>query len=317
MQRDNKFKNLQERLEGMRRKVTVALFVDADSVLTERLQDGAADDEILSKILLDVASSLGRVVTTCVYFEENRLQPPVNMGAWSTLGYTLRATPKDATTEDGINLPLLFDAFDSGKQETFDLYVLAVGSTNYNALAQRLVAQGASVVLLCNYSREQRTLPRDSCVYVPLRTVVTKPAAMRAEKKREPSAPNVDDFDFARLVTLLAESESRMPFVAAKYFVTRVMWRLKELKTHEEKQAVFQGAAERGIIEFYEQDNIKEDMNKVSAVKLNRDNEFVQSVLQPHVELEEEGGRSLVITIDGASDNTVTFPASSEEHRTL
>ncbi len=305
MQRENRFKNIQERMEGMRARPTVALLVDEDSVYTELPE--AAEDATISSALMEVASAIGRVTHAAVYYEDGNRDPSLSITAWTAAGFDARTTPEDAVTEDGVNLPMLFDAHDLGKRHTHDVYVLAVGATNYNALVRRIIGHGAAVVLVSNYGRGLRTLPKESCVYMPLRSLVEAPTA---EKKQSVVAR---DYDFQRFVRVLAESELRMPFVSAKYFVTRVMWRLKDLRTHDEKQAVFQEAAERGLVEFYEQDNIDGSDNKVSACRLNRTNELVTQVLKgADTEPADNDSHVIVVTIDGP-ETTATFPATSSE----
>jgi len=314
MPRENRFKNIQERLDGMRARPRVALFVDVDSVCADPPQGTTVDDGDLSRSLLEVASLMGRVTRAAMYYEEGNLDPPIVAHAWTNKGFTIHSTPTDAVTEDGVNLPLLFDAYDEGAQRANDIYVLAVGATSYNALVKKIISHGASVVLISNYPRQRRTLPKESCIYIPLRSVILKPAS---PVEKRPSTVKAQEYDFKKFVLVLAESENRMPFVSAKYFVTRVMWRLKDLRTHEEKQAVFQEAADRGIVEFYEQDNIDGSDNKVSACRLNRGHELVVGAVEGAVEgtgkEDVDGDRTIVVTIDGGPSDSATFAAPPPE----
>lgn len=303
--RDNKFKKIQERLVGMRSLPTVGVFVDVDSVYDE-VDDEEAYSSLIATAAHEFAESVGRVTHARVYYETGNIDPPLDHRDWSCYDFVPVPVNEDTVTGDQVNLPLLFDAHELGQRAAFQVCVLMVGATNYNELVKRLIGNGITVILISNYARDARVFSKDSCVYVPIHSVV-----QQGQAQRELQRPSVDvtTFDFKTLVQLLADSENLMPFVGAKYFVNRVMWRLKQLRTHDEKQAVFQEAAQQGIIEIYETDNVEGQEHAVSACRLRRNHPLVMESLGVPVE-DAAPDTHITVTIEGRSDHpTATFPA--------
>jgi len=312
MDKPSKFHIIAERLKGMQTRPTVSLFVDLDAVLQENLSEDDSQDDAIARALYAFAQSLGRVVTAKTYFmSELDEQEFVDSHVWVTFGFDPIAVPQDACTQDKVNLSLLFDAYDTIKQTHSDTCVLVTGSTNYTALARKLISQGTTVVMVSNYDSHLRTLPRDSCTYIPIDSVMG-----HSEEKQEDQGKttlDVQNYPFHLLIRLLAESERLMPFVGAKYFVTKVMWRLKDLTTHEEKQLVFQEAAERGIVLLYEMENINNNERPVSACRLNPENSLVLEVLG---RVPPTHQKRITVKVAG-QHRPETTSAPSEPHPTL
>ncbi len=310
---DNKFSKIRDRLIGMRTIPTVGVFVDVDGVYDE-LEGPEDHNGYLAEAAQAFAQSVGRITHACMYYENGNIDdPPVDPDDWYCHDFTVVPTQEDESAND-INLSLLFDAHALGQQGAFQVCVLVVGTTNYQELARRLISNGITVVLVANYERALRYLPKDSCVYVPIKSVVQEEAVSKGVRRTLGVDP--ETFDFKTLIELLADSESLMPFVGAKYFVNRVMWRLKKLRTHEDKQGIFQEAAQRGIIEIYETGNVEGQEHAVSACRLRRDHPLVAECLDAPTVVNANSDQHITITIEGQSE-TATIAVPSDHIPTL
>jgi len=275
-------KQIRDRIDEMQNRPKIGVFIDLDGLLAER---DDLQDEVIARGVQKFVQSVGRFCSGTVYYSRDIVSGDgVDHRAWRSRGFAKVYTQEDGFTEDDLNLNLLFDAHGTLARKQFDVVVLVVGGVNYNELAKRLVQEGMGVVMVCRYQRAQRIVAPDNCIYVPTRTLFEN----KYRDQYKESSFDMDGFNYASLIRLLAASEGMMPFVGVKYFITRVMWRLgEEFREVRLCQEVFQAAKERGYLEVYERDNIDESENKVSACRLNQEDSLVQKVL---AELEEVSG---------------------------
>jgi hypothetical protein len=275
MRNEGQFKKLEDRVNVLRARPTVGMFIDLDSLLLdiEEAFDASTYDNIrdydIAEVVIRVAQSAGRPGRMAVYYSAD--DDDVELQAWRSRNIIPINTPKDGYTKDDINLPIVLDAYEGALAGSFDVCILVVGQTDYTALGRRLMERGITVLLVSNYPPSMRTLPRDNCAYIPLRSLFSDVEAV---------AVDPDSFDYDQLVRLLYESEKRMPFVAVRYFIRDVMWRLGEgFKNTTTCQRIFQGAKDRELVEVYKHPNVDPRRKEVSACKLVRTNAKVISII--------------------------------------
>jgi hypothetical protein len=254
----------------------VGLFIDLDAVLI----DNHNEDSILAPPIEEFARSSGRLSKAMVYYTTAMEESDgVDAEEWLKRGIVPVATNPDGVTKDDINLHLLFDAHKAILQGTIEICILVVGPTDYTALAQRAIRNGITIILVGNYPRDKRILARDSCIYLPTHTI------FKNDEEGSQTAPkdsdiNVDAYPFDGFIRLLNSSEDRMPFVGARYFINKVMWRLDGMHTPELKQQLFQRAVDAGVVDIYDVDNVDGTDNKVSACRLNKKSSLVSQALE-------------------------------------
>lgn len=295
-------RQLEDKISGMQQRSKVGVFIDLDGLLTDR---DDLQDELIAENVRMFAQAVGRFCSGTVYYSHEVVTSDgIDHKAWSRRGFRKVFTQEEGYTTDSVNLDLLFDVHAAALQMQFNTVILVVGKTNYNELSRRLIHDGVAVVLICNYPREHRVLPRDSCIYVPTH------ALFEDQYKDQHKEPDFDaeGYDYSSFIRLVATSERMMPFVGINYFVKRVMWRIgDDFREQRLCQQLFQAARERNLIEVYERDNINESGNKVSAFKLNQEHPLVAEVVaeleetahpptQPGVDTEEFSHRSPVGT---------------------
>jgi len=296
-------KQIESRIVSMQKRPRVGVFIDLDGVLADR---DDLQDETISKVSWDLACSVGRLCGAVVYYSTAVLKnDSIDDKAWAKRSIKTVHTTDEGFTRDDLNLDLMFEVHAAVMHKQFDTVILMVGTTDYSKLAQRLIYDGVSIVIVSNYPPEKRMLPKHSCIYVPMHTLLMSNVA----EEEEGDVFDPDGFDYASLIRLLATSEDMMPFVAVSYFVKRVMWRLgNEFQEYRLCQELFQTAKDRGIIEIYERDNINNGSNKVSACKLNQEHSLVVEVME---NLEEatharEGVKVTVNIGDSPTDSVIT-----------
>jgi hypothetical protein len=267
-------KQIEDRIVGMRQRPKVGVFIDLDGVLADK---DDLQDETIAGTIWEFGCSIGRLCQTAVYYSTDIVSSDgIDGRAWSKRAFKKVHTQEEGFTKEDLNLDLMFDAHAASMRGRFDTAILVVGRADYNKLAQRLVHEGASVIMVSNYPREKRILPRHSCIYVPLYTLFGPSREDAVESEVDP-----EELDYASLIRLLATSEDMMPFVAVSYFVKRVMWRLgDEFQEYRLCQKVFQAAKDLGIIEVYERENINNSGNMVSACRLNQEHHLVVEVME-------------------------------------
>lgn len=303
-------KQIESRIVGMCKRPRVGVLIDLDGVLADR---DDLQDKTIAKVIWELACSVGRLCSAVVYYSTAVLKnDDIDNQAWSKHSIKTVHTHDEGFTRDDLNLDLMFDVHAAVMRGQFDTVILMVGTTDYSKLAQRLIYDGVSVVLVSNYPPEKRMLPKHSCVYVPMHTLLRSTRDEEEDDVLEPA-----DFDYASLIRLLATSQDMMPFVAVSYFVRRVMWRLGEkFQEYRLCQNLFQEAKERGIIEVYERENINSSSNKVSACKLNPEHSMVAEVMKKFEEatrIREE----VQITVDIHDSSTDSMTTDHSTHPSI
>lgn len=161
------------------------------------------------------------------------------------------------------------DFINSGPQ--FPCIYMLVGTHPYlyTDAAELLASKGNVVVVIGKEARENAQIVQHDLVYY----LNAAKLADRGEK------PEVDNYDFGPFVELLLINEKRMPFVSAKYFVNKQMWRLGS-QNPEVSQRIFQAARDRGIIELGKSENVDVESLPVTTCKLNRENQLVKTLIE-------------------------------------
>jgi hypothetical protein len=271
---------IQDRVNTIKSRMSVGLFLDLDSVLADL--DEYVDEEVFANlrdkdvadVVHNLALGVGRPSTLNVYYSADlEREDGIEHGVWRARSIQENRTYKESITHDGVNLQLLFDAYDAAVRQRMNIAILVVGQTNYTALARKLIDCGVTVMMVGNYQKENRTLPRDSCLYVPMRSIMVDESSVTANV-------DLDNFDFCQFIRLLSASESMMSFVGVRFFIHKVMWRLgSQFKNPYVCQQLFQLAKDRNLVEVYKQENLEHEGKPVSACRLNRETSEVQSVL--------------------------------------
>jgi len=273
---DRGFSSLQDRIIGMRSRPNVGLFVDLDAVLI----DNHNEDSVLAPPIEEFARTSGRLSKAVVYYTTVMEEADgLDAEEWLKRGITPVATTAQGVTKDDVNLHLLFDAHTEILHGSIEICILIVGPTDYTALARQAISRGITVILVGNYPRDRRVLSRDSCIYLPSRAIFKDDSDEAPPVDKKPSA-NIESYPFDALIRLLHSSEDRMPFVGARYFINKVMWRLDGMRTPELKQQLFQRAVDAGVVDIYDVDNVDGTQNKVSACRLNPGHELVAQVIE-------------------------------------
>lgn len=279
MQNEGQFKKLEDRVNALRARPSVGVFIDLDSLLMdieEALDTDAYEsirDPDIAETVIRVAQASGRPSQMVVYYSTDLAKDDeVEYRAWRSRNITPVNTPREGYTKEDVNLPLVLDAYEGAVGGKFEVCILVVGQTDYTAFARRLMEHGITVLMVSNYPPNRRTLPRDNCAYIPIRSLFSDLGST--------SSVDPDDFDYDQLIRLLYESENRMPFVGVRYFIRDVMWRLGEgFKNTSTCQRIFQGAKDRDLVEVYKTSNVNPNRKEVSACRLIRDNDHVTSVI--------------------------------------
>lgn len=256
--------SIKESVTSLNKRPTVALFINAD---WKRADTTSSDDQVI-KEAKKLANSLGRVSTARLYIDGS---PNIrdNIEVCNT-------TRKNRIQQEHA---FILDVFaHSSEDENTDIYVLILAkATNLYELVSRLIKKNKTVVVVST-TENAREFPRSWPMFlVPLNKL------MNGAQSAPPEQVDVNNFDFRPFISLLDETQSRLDFVGVKYFITKVMWRLG-IQNQRRCQDVFQAAQERGIVEIFEQENIKEGGQPVSACRLNGDNGLVQQILSAEPE---------------------------------
>jgi len=265
MSDNSKLRKVSDRIREISAQMTVGIYVDLDNIIALDFESRQLDHANLAHAMLRLAQSSGRVVEANAYYSPHHEDYVMDARPWRGCGFT-PVRIDDVEDEGAASITM---AMDSNATKA-DVCILVVGDVNYNLVARYLMRRGVICVVVGEYNRDMRVLPRDSCVYVPLHTVL--------DSRGSAEDFNPDSYDFAPFVDLLRDSESRIPFVGTRHFVNRVMWRLDrdEPNGSVNRQAVFQAAVDAGIVELYETDNINGSENKVSSCRLNQDHPLVK-----------------------------------------
>jgi hypothetical protein len=164
------------------------------------------------------------------------------------------------------------------------VYVLVSGEPAVSQLARALRDRGRSVIVIGPAALTDSGIAAGATRFVRLEDVLGAGPAAAA-----PSEWTGDDFDWRRFVTLVAWLELRLPFVGVGYLIKKAMT-YENVGTSDPriKQAIFQKAQERGLVEVYYKENIDEDADPVAACRLIRTQPLVAEVLREE-ELEDPG----------------------------
>ncbi len=101
-----------------------------------------------------------------------------------------------------------------------------------------------------------------------------------------PEPFDAETYDWVRFVKLVSWLEERLPFVGVGYLIKKAMNRENSGATdNRDKQAIFQAAQDRGLVEVYYKDNIEQSGDPVAACQLLRDDPDVIRILD---QLEQE-----------------------------
>lgn len=100
---------------------------------------------------------------------------------------------------------------------------------------------------------------------------------------------DAETYDWSRFVKLVSWLEERLPFVGVGYLIKKAMNRENVGTTdNREKQAMFQAAQDRGLVEVYYKDNIEQNGDPVAACQLLRDSVEVDQILLALEDEEDE-----------------------------
>lgn len=310
----NQQRQIETRVNDIQQRPKVGVFIDLDGLLADK--DDLQDDLIADRVRTFI-KGVGRFCMGTVYYSYDIVKTDeFDHRAWNSRGFQKVLTHEDGFTSNDLNLDLLLDVHATAMRKKMDTLVLVVGTTKYNELVRRVIAEGVAVVLVSNYPREYRTLPKDSCIYVPTYTVFNGEREHRDDVvSLEVEEFDPEEFDYSGFIRLLATSESKMPFVGINYFVKRVMWRLGgPFGEVYLCQQLFQAAKEKGIVEVYERENINSSDNMVSACKLDRTNPLVEQVMEELDEAITPKSPEVQVTVDiGESPNDAVGAAVSSQ----
>jgi hypothetical protein len=148
---------------------------------------------------------------------------------------------------------------------------LLVGTHPYlhTDAAEALATKGHVVIVIGKELRENAQVARHDLVYY----LNAAKLADRGEKQE------VENYDFTAFIQLLLTNEKRMPFVSAKYFINKQMWRLGS-QNPEINQRIFQAARDRGLIDLGKNENVDEGSLPVTTCRLNREHPLVKPVVE-------------------------------------
>jgi hypothetical protein len=228
----------------------VRLFVDLTDYDSRELIQLFDGPEVLAKTMIRYAKSFGSLI-------DQKVMLPIETATEQQYGGLFRSVIQE-----------IRDFIASGPQ--FPCIYVLVGTHPYiyNEAAEELAVKGHVVVILGKDARENAQVAQHDLIYY----LSAAKLADRGEK------PEVDNYDFSDFIQLMLANETRMPFVSAKYFVNKQMWRLGS-QNPEVNQKIFQAARDRGIIELGKSENVEAGAMPVTTCKLNREHPAVQLVL--------------------------------------
>lgn len=148
---------------------------------------------------------------------------------------------------------------------------LLVGTHPYLYIdaAETLATKGNVVVVVGKEARENAQIAQHDLIYY-LNAIKLADRGVR---------PDTETYDFGPFIQLLHVNENRMPFVSAKYFINKQMWRLGS-QNPEVNQRLFQAARDRGLIELGKGENVDASSMPVTTCKLNREHPLVKTALE-------------------------------------
>jgi len=247
----------------------VRLFVDLTDFGSRELIKLFDSPEVLVKTMVRYARSFGSLI-------DQKLLPSVESSTEQQYGDLLRTSVQE-----------LRDFIDNGPQ--FPCIYLLVGTHPYmyTDAAEILACRGNVVVVIGKESRENSQVAQHDLIYY-------LNAAKLADRGEKPEA---DNYDFAPFIELLLANENRMPFVSAKYFVNKQMWRLGS-QNPELNQRIFQAARDRGLIELGKSENVDAGALPVTTCQLNRNNPLVRGILESFEERDQDRSQPLQHRMD-------------------
>jgi hypothetical protein len=137
-----------------------------------------------------------------------------------------------------------------------------------NEAAELLALKGNAVIVIGKDARENAQVIQHDLVYY----LSASKLADHGEK------PEVENYDFTAFLQLLLVNEKRMPFVSAKYFISKQMWRLGS-QNPETNQKIFQASIDKGLIILGKSENVDAGSMPVTTCKVNREHPLVKETL--------------------------------------
>jgi hypothetical protein len=264
----------------------VALFLDYENLRRgqEKRYHSSVEASAIGAKLYELARAEGRVVVSRAYgdwaqhgpasrdLHRQNLDPVLAIGS--------ECGPGGATVR--MSVDVVESLFHRGRAP--DLYILASGDSELQAVVRRLREAGKEVVLACFREAAGRDLVRRADRTVWLDDLLLP----REEPEGEIDFETYDWGPFARLLDSLS---ANLEFVGLNYLIRRVMDRANcghaDLRR---KQDLINFAQTSGIIEVYQVANKDEGGDPVSACRLNKEHPIVGRLLEGMKARGQEGG---------------------------
>ncbi|MFH2005552.1 MAG: NYN domain-containing protein [bacterium] len=280
----------------------IALFIDHESLRRSyaRIEDSPPEPTELARAAVRFARSLGRVAVARAYddwsgdhtgphaFRDAGVEPRLVIAARGPA--SLLAMGLDAVSH----------LHSTGRA---DVVVLIAGDAVLAELTLRIREHSRRVVVIAPDAEldsgiatgAHETLTLDELLQpgeaAPHEGHGRTPRASSSSHAAVAGAPDFDGdgYDWVRFIRLVSWLEDRLPFVGVGYLIKKAM-NYENVGTTDVrvKQAIFQHAQERGLVEVYYKENIEEAGDPVAACRLLRDSEDVTAALEL-LEQEDDG----------------------------
>lgn len=274
---------------------TVALFIDYGGLRRSfsQREEQLPDPRELAHAAARKAAAMGRLVVARAYddWSDNHAGPH----AFRDAGIEPRLV---VTRPGGAPTALLALGLEAVKHfctdESAEVALVVAGSAQVAELTLRLRAQARVVIVGPDTELEDgisagahQFFTLDELLgQVDQRDSYAIPSVPLSADASQSSGPydrvafDPDSYDWPRFVKLVSWLEDRLPFVGVGYLIRKAM-NTENVGTmdNREKQAIFQHAQDRGLVEVYYKDNIEQNGDPVAACQLPRDNPAVAQIL--------------------------------------
>jgi uncharacterized LabA/DUF88 family protein len=266
-------------------ELEAALFLDYENIHIGMQTAFAAvpDVHVLMEAIKQRFSKYGSIIIGKAYGDWERfvgvpatLQreqiEPVYIGAKRKFSHDFGFRP--GVAKNAADIQLALDAQEMMfTKENINTFILISGDYDFVPLVIRLHNNSKKVCLsgiLAHTSKDLRELVGDDFVSI------DELLGLKALK-----TPNIPTVDWFALVKYLDQWEKgSMPFIARKLFTSKLPQSvIGRFGTSEDRQMVVGEATAAGILEVYYVPNPNLEGTQTAAIRLNRDHEFVKSVI--------------------------------------
>lgn len=266
------------------------LYIDLESARSPLAEAGSTVGAFADRVV-GLGRGLGRILGAVAYGNVNG----DDARELKRVGCEVRLTSEDGEGSAPESIAIALDAMEAACRGPFiDSVVLVTDDAQLGELVRRLRRHGRYVAAVtpAGFTQEEPARSADRAISIEaLLQGSIEPdigfdgSRTGARQGRVASAQTIDfvSYDWTRLVLLMRDLESRMPFVGMRWLKNKVIGPHNVgAETIADKQLLLNRAVEEGLIETYRVGNRDESGDPVTACRLVRASDRVHAILESH-----------------------------------